>query len=152
METDAVISSSNSSSDKEKNNSQYPKVAVAVAVVHPKRQEVLLVPVTSSSLTTVPRGDVNYGESVLDAVTRITKENGGFELDKISLLGVQEAIFDSEFGSKEHMHFDMFFARAKEPLPEGLYKWVNKQQASETPMSESTREILERCFNELKRK
>src|SRR5947209_15101996 len=52
---------------------------------------------------TLPGGHIEVGESMIDAVRREVKEEGGLDVEVVEMLLVQEAIFAPEFYKKRHL-------------------------------------------------
>lgn len=94
-------------------------------------------------------GHVEWGESLLDAVKRETREETGLEIQDIEFIGLQESIFSEEFHKPKHMIFLNYAAKAitnevilNDEMQE--YAWIKPEKSlSELNLNASSRIFIQ---------
>ena len=125
-----------------------PLVCVG-ALVWGQDGRVLLVRTTKwRGLWGVPGGKVEWGETLLDAVTREFREEVGLELRDVLYAQTQESVLSPEFHKPAHMLLVDFFASTdgheitpNEEIEE--WAWVHLSGALDYPLNGVTRTLVE---------
>jgi len=132
----------------------YPEATVGALVVNP-RGEVLIVRSSKwGEKFTVPGGHVELGERAEEAIKREVKEETGLDVEPVSLLLVQEAIYPENYIKHEHFIFMDYICMTKtsEVKLDGRelqgYLWVNPTNALELDLEEYTRRFVSKYLME----
>ena len=101
-------------------------------------------------------GHVEWGESLVEAVKRETKEETGLEIENVEFLSLQESIFSEEFHKPKHMIFLNYTAKAlnnKVVLNDEMqeYVWIKPEKALlELNLNKSSKIFLEKFSQNIK--
>jgi FolB domain-containing protein len=124
-----------------------PIVTVACLVYSPKQEILLLRGKKWKDHYGIPAGKVNFGETLVQAVIRETKEESGLSLINLRPILMQEIINPKEFIA--HSHFVSHAFRADTIKSEVVindesyeYKWINPRLALDEQLNEPTRELI----------
>jgi len=126
----------------------YPEATVGALVVNP-RGEVLIVRSSKwGDKFTVPGGHIELGERAEDAIKREVKEETGLDVESVSLLLVQEAIYPKNYYKHEHFIFMDYICitKSSEVKLDGRelqeYFWMKPKKALSLDLEEFTENFV----------
>lgn len=127
---------------------QFPLTTVGALVVNARGQVLIAKTTKWRGLWGVPGGKVEWGESLVSALTREFQEEVGLELTQIRFALLQEAVLDSQFFQDAHFVMINYYAFStqesivpNEEIEE--WAWVTPQQAMEYPLNTYTQVLIE---------
>lgn len=136
---------------------KYPEPAVGALILHPTEPKVLLLKSKRwKNQFRIPRGHVNQGESVTEALTRIAKAETGMNVKPIEMIALQESIFSKEFTQPRHFIFLDFLCKAKaisagdSAKLNANFAWVQPHKALDLTMNDSTRATMDAYLQKIR--
>ncbi len=127
----------------------YPEATVGALIVNDKGEILLVRSYKWGSKYTVPGGHIELGERSETAIKREVKEEVGLEVEPVSLLLIQEAIYPSDYIKHEHYIFLDYLCRADSSKVEldgkeiQEYIWRLPNDALQLDLESFTRNLVE---------
>lgn len=133
----------------------YPKPVVGVLIYNDAGEVLLWKSHKWTDKWVVFWGHLEWGESLIDAVKRETREETGLEIENVEFLSLQESIFSEEYHNPKHMIFLNYIAKAltnevilNDEMQE--YTWIKPEKAiSELNLNKSSRIFVEGFYKKL---
>jgi nucleoside triphosphatase len=126
----------------------YPEATVGALVVNPRGEILIVRSYKWGDKFTVPGGHIELGERAEDAIKREVKEETGLDVEPLSLLLVQEAIYPQNYNKHEHFIFMDYICitKSSEVKLDGRelqeYFWTNPTKALKLDLEEYTRNFV----------
>jgi nucleoside triphosphatase len=132
------------------NNTKKPEIVVGVLVYNENKEIFLAKAHKWGDRWIVPGGHLEYGETLIECVSREVKEETNLDVRDIEIIDIQDSIFSKEFHRECHMVFldycckqDSYDIQLNDELQE--YIWIDPKEAlKKLNLNSSTREFIER--------
>jgi len=132
----------------------YPEATVGALVVNPKGEVLIVRSSKWGDKFSVPGGHIELGERAEDAIKREVKEETGLDVEPVSLLLVQEAIYPENYNKHEHFIFMDYICitKSSEVKLDGRelqeYFWMKPTKALKLDLEEYTRNFVNKYLME----
>ncbi len=111
-----------------------PEPTVGVVIINPHNEVLLVKTHKWHDKYSVPGGHIEWGETILAAARRETREETGLEIRELEFLGWQECILDPQFWKPRHFIFFDYAARSEDVRvtlndEAESYVWIDPEKA-----------------------
>ena len=133
---------------------RYPEPTVGALILNSRGEMLLVKSMKWGDRYTVAGGHVELGETLRGALKREIREEVGLEIEDISLLMVQEAIYAKDFYRHRHFIFFDFVCRSKSDTPtvDGVeiqgFRWAVPEKALGLRLEKFTRRMVAKFLSE----
>lgn len=127
----------------------YPEPTTGALVVNKDGKILLVKSFKWYDKWTIPGGHIELGETMEHAAKREMKEEVGLDVEIVDFLGVQEAIFTTEFTKRKHFVFLDFVAKCENDKVKAdndeiqNFIWVDPEEALKLDLESFTKKRLE---------
>lgn len=125
----------------------YPEPTVGALIFNHSGQILLIRGKKFKNRYVIPGGHIEIGETMEEALRREVREETGLKINKIKIIGLQEAIFPEHHINSRHFIYIDFLCQA-EPGEVVLnheseeFIWINPEEALEIPLETYTKGLI----------